>query len=96
MGEPAFDRIKKATRLAKTVKVYSFNNKSDVWWRQEQSKFSVLTASIYQFPWPSIHALGLLVERTMETSITISGTTAYVSAALGEVEIPMTPLQSEQ
>ena len=34
VGEPAVDRIKKATRLSTAVKVYSFNSKSDVWWNQ--------------------------------------------------------------
>jgi len=32
IGEPAFDRIKKATRLSPGVKVYSFNLKSNSWW----------------------------------------------------------------
>ena len=36
VGEPSFDRIKKSTRLARNVKVYCFNSKADVWWKQSQ------------------------------------------------------------
>jgi len=39
IGEPTFYRMKKATRLSPTIKVYSFNLKSDSWWAKEQAKF---------------------------------------------------------
>ncbi|MEK7302002.1 MAG: YaeQ family protein, partial [Pseudomonadota bacterium] len=68
VGEPAPDRIKKATRLAQTVKVYSFNSKSDIWWKQEQEKLNKLTASIFQFQWQNIQELAKLVRRTMDIS----------------------------
>ncbi len=42
VGEPAVDRVRKATRLSPTVKVYSFNSKSDTWWSQGQVKFKEL------------------------------------------------------
>lgn len=50
VGEPAVDRIKKATRLCPVVKVYSFNSKSDVWWRQGRAAFGALPVSIFRFP----------------------------------------------
>ena len=34
VGEPSLDRIKKATRLAQRVDIFSFTSKSDVWWEQ--------------------------------------------------------------
>jgi len=49
VGEPAFDRIKKATPLAEKVKIYSFNTKSDIWWQKEQDKFSALNVEVYRF-----------------------------------------------
>ena len=57
VGEPAVDRIKKATRRATTVKVYSFNSKSDIWWSQGREKFNTLKVSVFQFPWESIQSL---------------------------------------
>ena len=87
IGEPAPERIKKATRLAERVKVYSFNSKSNIWWIQEQAKFNALAASIFQFQWPDIQALAKLAQRTMDISVTISEQSAYVAAESGECEI---------
>ena len=42
VGEPDAERIKKSTRKAQLVKVYSFNSKSDVWWEQSKAKFEQL------------------------------------------------------
>lgn len=93
VGEPGFERIKKASRVAKTTLIYTFNSKSDVWWRIESEKFAGLAVEVFQFPWAAIQALAALVERTMDFSITISGATVYVAAAKGEVEIECRRLQ---
>ncbi len=95
VGEPAVDRIKKATRVSSSVKVYSFNSKSksDVWWNQGQEKFKQLNVSIYQFQWQSIQSLAALVQRTMDFSVTLTGDSAYIATELGECEIPWLVLQ---
>ena len=87
VGEPAFDRIKKAARQAKSVMVYSFNSKSDVWWQQSQAYFSTLKVEVYQFDFAQIQALTKQVKRSMELSITISGDSLYVASDLGECEV---------
>lgn len=94
IGEPTFDRIKKAVRLSPRVKVYSFNLKSDSWWAKEQEKFNDLKVSVFQFHWKSIQALTELVKRTMNFSVTISDGMVYVSAENGDCEVPWVPLQS--
>ena len=96
VGEPSVDRIKKASNLASTVKVYSFNSKSDVWWDKEQEKFSKLAVSIFQFQWESVQALAKLVERTMALSITITEDSAYVSTEKGECEVSWMELQVKE
>lgn len=94
MGEPSFERIKKASRLAKAVSVYSFNTKSDVWWRQSESDFASLkNVAVYQFQFEQIQQLAKFVKRTMELSITISGASTYVATDLGECEVSHTILQ---
>ena len=93
VGEPAADRIKKATRLAQTVKIYSFNSKSNIWWMQEQAKFNKLTASVFQFQWKNIQTLAKLAQRTMDISITITEDSAYVATESGECKVTWTPLQ---
>ena len=94
VGEPSFERVKKASNRARAVKVYSFNSKSDVWWSQGETKFSRLDASFYCFPWESIEALVALVQRTMDLSVTITGDSAYVAGEAGEVEVSWEVLQS--
>jgi len=93
LGEPAVDRIKKATRLASTTKVYSFNSKSDVWWHQNQAKFKSLPVSVYRFQWQQIQSLAKLAERTMEFSVMITDNSAQFSTKLGECEVAWAALQ---
>ena len=93
IGEPAVDRIKKASRLAAIVKVYSFNSKSDVWWSQTKNKFSELNAFVYQFQWEEIQLLATLVQRTMDLSVTITGDSAYVATGSGVCELSWVTLQ---
>lgn len=95
VGEPAFEKIKKASRLAPSLKVYCFNSKADVWWSQSQAKVSRLKAAIYKFEWEQIQALAALVQRTMEMSVTITGDSAYVATELGEIEISWLVLQEK-
>jgi uncharacterized protein YaeQ len=97
MGEPAFERIKKASRLAKAVNIYSFNSKSDVWWRQGEADFSKLkNLTVYQFPFVQIQQLAKLAKRTMELSITLSGESSYIANELGECEVTHSVLQQSQ
>ncbi len=93
MGEPAFDRVKKACRKANKVKVYSFNTKSDVWWDQEANKFNRLDAEFYRFEWSDILAFAKFTERTMDFSVTITENSAYIATNLGECEIPWQQLK---
>jgi len=87
VGEPDPERIKKACRKSKNVKVYSFNTKSDVWWEQSRIKFESLNASYYRFDWESIQGLARSVERTMNLSIMLSGDSAYVSHGVESCEV---------
>ena len=93
VGEPAVDRIKKARRLAQAVKVYSFNSKSNAWWAQTGAEFNKLAVAVCQFEWEDIEALVLLLQRTMDLSITITGDSAYIATELGECEVGWQVLQ---
>lgn len=95
VGEPAPDRIKKASRIANEVKVYSFNRKSTPWWEQSQDKFAQLKdCYFYRFEWANIQDLAALYQRTMQLSVTITGNSAYVATELGECEVSWVPLQA--
>jgi uncharacterized protein YaeQ len=69
VGEPRADRIKKSSRLSSRVRIYSFNAKSDVWWREEIKQKVNLKTSVFQFDWACIQALALLLERTMNMAV---------------------------
>ncbi len=92
VGEPAPERIKKATRVAEAVRVYSFNTKSDAWWQQAGAQISDSKAEVFQLRWVGLQALTALVQRTMEMSVTLSGDSAYFSSDAGDFEISWTAL----
>ena len=87
VGEPAPERIKKASRVARTVKVYSFNSKADTWWAQNKQALQQGNAEFFQFDWESVQGLARLVERTMDWSVTLSEQSVYVSTAAGDCEV---------
>ncbi len=81
MGEPSADRIKKSSRLAPQVKVYSFNSKSDTWWEQTKNKVQQFSkVKFYQFDWSQVQALATFAQRNMHWSLSISGDTVYIAA----------------
>lgn len=93
VGEPTAERTKKATRAAETVKVYSFNAKSNVWWYQNRAKLQQLGADIYQIPWNNIRTLTELVQRTMDFTVTISEDSAYFSDGVNHCDVCWRVLQ---
>ena len=87
VGEPSFERIKKASRLSPRTIIYTFNSKSDVWWAQSESKLSQLNASVIRFDWENIEAFAKLIRRTTNMSLTITGDSAFVATEDGECEV---------
>jgi uncharacterized protein YaeQ len=95
LGEPASDRIKKATRLADDVAVYAFNTKAETWWSINQARVTreSARARVVLFNFSEIEAFAALLERTMDLSITITGHSAFIGAATGECELNWQTLQ---
>jgi len=87
VGEPAVDRIKKASRLTQSLKVYSFNSKTDVWWSQSENKFKTLPAAYFKFEHTEIEELATHLERTMKWFVTISEDTASINTENGECDV---------
>jgi len=93
VGEPSFERIKKAARQAKETKVYTFNTKSGVWWKQSAKDFATIKAQVFQFEFEQIQQCAKFVERTMEMSITITDNILYIATEKGSCEVNLTTLQ---
>ena len=87
VGEPDSDRVKKSTRKANQVKVYSFNTKSETWWDQNKGKINQLDVEVVRFEASAIASLALMINRTMDWSVTITGQSAFVATENGEVEV---------
>jgi uncharacterized protein YaeQ len=94
VGEPRADRIKKSSRLASHVRIYSFNLKSDVWWRQEIKQKVNSKTSVFQFDFTRIQALALLLERTMNMAVIITDNSAYIATEKGECEVSWRELET--
>lgn len=94
MGEPSAERAKKASRLAQQAYIYTFNSKSDVWWRQSEAELSQLPIQVIQFDWSQIQALSAHVTRTMSISLTISEQSIYVAFPDSQCEVHWNVLQS--
>lgn len=92
VGEPAAERLRKASRLGGRVLVYSFNSKPETWWQQTAGEIEGLPIDAYRFPWEGIQQLASLVERTMQMSVTISGGSIFIATGLGEIEVMLEPL----
>jgi uncharacterized protein YaeQ len=95
VGEPIFDRVKKAAQLSRAVDVFCFNRKSDVWWRQGKRDFLGLKAQFYRFNNDEIVSLASKTSRTQHLSITIDSGLIYVASSAGNTEISLEQLDAE-
>jgi uncharacterized protein YaeQ len=93
VGEPSVERLKKARRKAQRVKVYSFNSKSEVWWRQQQNQMAELDIEVFQFPWQAVQDLAKCLHRTTALVVTVSGGALYVAIGETTVEVHCVCLQ---
>ncbi|NAW57996.1 MULTISPECIES: YaeQ family protein [unclassified Vibrio] len=94
LGEPDADRVKKATRQAKQVVVYSYNSKSNVWWEQNRGKLGMYDATVMRFNSEQVEALETLLERSVDMSVMISGNSLFVDSNKGSCEVTFEELQS--
>ncbi len=87
VGEPDSERVKKASRKAEKVKVYSFNSKSDVWWKQSRQRFINMPVDVYRFDWNQIQSVAEQITRTMIISVTLAGNSIYLNSDELECEV---------
>ncbi|ASC59511.1 YaeQ protein [Vibrio vulnificus] len=96
VGEPEADRIKKATRQAKSVFVYSFNQKSSVWWEKHKGKFQQLPVSVCQFDADAIEQLANQLQRGSSLSVMISGNSVFIDGDSFHQQVDWQVLQSNE
>ncbi len=93
IGEPSADRVKKSSRQALEVKVYSFNSKSNTWWEQGKRQFQTFkNVRFYQLDWQGIQELGKMTKRNMDWSMTVSDKTVYIATENQSCELEVSEL----
>ena len=95
IGEPTFDRIKKATRVANAVKIYSINTKSAIWWDQIESQLQTFDLDVYKMQWNEIEALATLMTRTNTLSVSISDSDLFVTKDADNITVTCQQLTSK-
>ncbi|ORT52464.1 hypothetical protein ST37_01400 (plasmid) [Vibrio sp. qd031] len=92
VGEPDSERIKKASRLSKKLSIYSFNTKSDAWWKQQSTAISRYANRVYQLDNEGVEAFAALMTRTMDVSVMLTGSDFYIEASGESVQVSMSTL----
>jgi uncharacterized protein YaeQ len=92
VGEPESERIKKASRVSKKLSIYSFNTKSEAWWKQQGLAISRYANSVYQLDNDGVEAFAGIMTRTMDVSVMLTGTDFYIEAGGESVQVSMSTL----
>lgn len=94
VGQPAPDRLKKASGQSQSVKVFSYGRGMDVWWKTNGLAIRALPkVSIHHFAADELQALAALADKTMNLTVTITETIAYVSTATDSVAISLREME---
>jgi uncharacterized protein YaeQ len=94
VGQPAPDRLKKASGQAQSVKVFSYGRGLDVWWKTNSAAIRALPkVGIHYFAADELQVLTALADKTMTLTVTITETIAYVSTATDNVVIGLREME---
>lgn len=90
VGQPAPDRLKKASGQSVSVKVYTYGRGMDVWWNTNANAIKALPkVAIQYFSNDELAALAQLAEKTMNLTVTIAEAIAYIDS--GDKSISVSP-----
>jgi uncharacterized protein YaeQ len=88
VGQPAPERLKKASSQAQAVKVFSYGKGMDVWWRNNAMAIRALPkVEVRSFAAEELQQLIALADKTMNLTVTITETIAYISSANESITI---------
>ena len=94
VGQPSPERLKKASSQSQSVKVFSYGRGLDVWWKDNSAAIRALPkVSIHYFAADELQSLVSLADKTMNLSVTITESIAYVSGAAGDVTMNLRELE---
>jgi uncharacterized protein YaeQ len=95
VGQPASDRLKKASGQSVVVKVFTYGRGMDIWWNNQAAAINALPkVSVYYFAAEELQALTALVEKTMTLTVTIAEKTAYIANDVHNLSVTLRALSS--
>lgn len=81
VGQPAPDRLKKASGQAQSVRVFAYGRGLEIWWKGNAAAISSLPkVTIQYFVADELQAASGCIEKTMSLSVTITEGMVYLSA----------------
>lgn len=94
VGQPAPERLKKASSQAQAITVFSYGRGMDVWWRNNATAIRALPkVQIHSFATEELQRLTALVDKTMNLTVTITETIAYISSANENITIHLREME---
>ena len=80
VGQPSVDRLKKASSQSAQVKLFSYGRGLDIWWKGNALAIQSLPkVSAFYFDAQELQALTQIVQKTMNISVSISESSAFVA-----------------
>jgi uncharacterized protein YaeQ len=94
VGQPAPDRLKKASSQSIAVKIFAYGRGLDVWWKTNAVAIKALPkVSIHYFEANELQELCKLADKTMSLTVTITETIAYISSASENVAVTLREME---
>ncbi|KZM45182.1 hypothetical protein OA92_04900 [Marinomonas sp. SBI22] len=84
LGQPDEKRLRKACGRGENVIIVNYNDKSDIWWQQNQGKLSRFTnLKVLRFAEAEVIELEKLCQRSMQLNVTIQDGEVWASSDIG-------------
>lgn len=94
VGQPTPERLKKASGHSQAVEVFTYGRGMDVWWKSNSAAIRALPkVSIHYFAADELQSLTALADKTMNLTVTITESIAYVSSAAGDITISLREME---
>lgn len=94
VGQPTPERLKKASGQAQAIKVFSYGRGMDVWWKSNGPMIRALPkVEIHSFGAEELQHLVALVDKTMNLTVTITETIAYISSNEASIVIHLREME---
>jgi len=94
VGQPAPDRLKKASGQAQCVKVFTYGRGMHEWWKTHATAINALPkVTVNSFSADELQQLSVMADKTMALAVTITEGIAYVSTATDNVAITLRDME---